>query len=454
MRPASMNSRPNKMETEAVPKLVISMAVPFMLSLLIQNLYNVVDSIFVSRISETALAATSLAYPVQILAIAISVGLAVGTNARISRLLGENKPDEVRSAATTALLLAGAFSLLFTLAALFFIDPIVSVLAKNPDAVPMCRDYLSICMLFCFGQFIEIVSLRFMQASGKMVLSMFSMMIGAAVNLILDPILIFGLFSLPAMGVRGAAIATVAGQWCGAAAALLINHRYNPEVRPALLPFRWSVSSAREILRIGIPTMVMHGMNSVMNFGVNRLLLPFSSSAVAFYGVYYKLQNFLTMPLSGLGQAVIPIVGFNYGAKNTGRIRQTIRSGLFFSVIVAAVSTLVFQLFPAQLLSLFNAGREMLAIGVPAIRIISAAFLFSAVTTILGFAVSGLGNGVVNMVGTSLRQVVLLIPAAWALIHFRGLSSVWYAFWFSETVACIVTVLYSRHVIERTLRSV
>ena len=454
MHPASQSSNPNKMETEAVPKLVISMAVPFMLSLLIQNLYNVVDSIFVSRISETALAATSLAYPVQVLAIAICVGLGVGANALISRLLGEHRSDDVRAAATTALLLAGGFSLLFTLTALFFIDPLVSVLTKDPATVPMCREYLSICMLFCFGQFIEIVSLRFMQASGKMILSMFSMMIGAAVNLILDPILIFGMFSLPAMGVRGAATATVIGQWCGAVAALLINHRFNPEVRPSFRPFRWSPSSAREILRIGIPTMIMHGMNSVMNFGVNRLLLPFSSSAVAFYGVYYKLQNFLTMPLSGLGQAVIPIIGYNFGARNAGRIRQAIKNGVLFSVAVAAASTLLFQSFPAQLLSLFNAGPEMLSIGVPAIRIISATYLFSAVTTILGFSVSGLGNGVVNMVGTSLRQVILLLPAAWVLIRFRGLSSVWYAFWLSETAACLITVLYSRYVVRKRLRSI
>ena len=441
------------METEAVPKLVFSMAVPFMLSLLIQNLYNVVDSIFVSRISETALAAVSLAYPVQVLAVAISVGIAVGANALISRLLGENRPEDVRAAATTALLLTGGFSLLFMLTALFFIDPLVSVLAKDPAAVPLCRDYLSVCMFFCSGQFIEIVTLRFMQASGRMTLSMFSMMIGAAVNLILDPVLIFGLFSLPAMGVRGAAIATVTGQWCGAAAALLINYRFNPEVRPALRPFRCSASSAREILRIGVPTMVMHGMNSVMSFGLNRLLLPFSSAAVAFYGVYYKLQSFLTMPLSGLGQAAIPIIGFNYGAKNAGRIRTAVRTCLIYSLLVAAVSTLVFQLFPSQLLSLFNAGEEMLSIGVPAIRIISAAYLFAAVTTILGFAVSGLGNGVVNMVGTALRQVILLIPAAWALIRFRGLSSVWFAFWFSETAAFLVTALYSRRVISKKLRS-
>lgn len=453
MRTGSQRSKQNKMETSAVPGLVISMAVPFMLSLLIQNLYNVVDSIFVSRISETALAATSLAYPVQVLAIAICVGLGVGTNALISRLLGEGRSDDVRSTATTALLLAGGFSFLFSVTALFFIDPLVSMLTKDPVIFPLCRDYLSVCMLFCFGQFIEIVSLRFMQASGKMVLSMFSMMIGAAVNLILDPVLIFGMFSLPAMGVRGAAIATVTGQWCGAIAALLINHCFNPEVRPALRPFRFSIPSAREILRIGIPTMIMHGMNSVMSFGINRLLLSVSATAVAFYGVYYKLQNFLTMPLSALGQAVIPIMGFNYGAKNAERIRQAVRSGLFFSAAVAALGTILFQIFPSELLSLFNAGKDMLSIGVPAIRIISVTFLFSAITTILGFAVSGLGNGVVNMVGTSIRQVILLIPAVWILLRFRGLSHVWYAFWISETVALTVTILYSRRVISEKLRT-
>lgn len=437
----------NKMGVMPIKRLLLSMAFPLMLSLVVQSLYNIVDSIYVAQIGENALAATSLAYPIQILMIALAVGTGVGINALISRLLGAGKRDEVGKAAATGVVLAVASSLVFVVVGLPGAKTIARALSSDPDIAEKCGIYLQVCMALCMGTFLEIMFQRFLQASGRTMYSMMSLVVGAVTNIILDPVLIFGCWGFPAMGIRGAAIATVIGQWLGALTAIVLNTLFNPDVKVNFRRFRLQRSTVLAIYKVGFPTILMQAMGSVMNFGVNRLLAD--ATAIAFFGVYYKLQNFMFMPMNGLGQACLPIVGFNYGAKKGGRIRETIRTALSWGIGIGLMASVVFFLLPGQLLSLFNASPALLAIGIPAVRIMCGTFALCAVTTILGMCASGLGNGVVNMLGTGLRQVIVLLPCFWLLLKTVGLPVAWSAMWLSEILAMLYCVCSIRREIRK-----
>ena len=441
------NPQQNKMGVMPVKQLLLTMAIPLMLSLLVQSLYNIVDSIFVARLSEKALTATSLAYPVQILMIALAVGTGVGINALISRLLGAKQRAQVGRAAATGLVLALLSALLFMVAGLLAAPRIAAAMSADAEIAGLCGEYLRICMLFCAGTFVETMAQRFLQASGRTFLSMISLVVGAVTNIILDPLMIFGLGFFPALGIRGAAIATVIGQWTGAAVALLLNRFCNPEVPVSFRGFRLEGRTVAAIYKVGLPTILMQAMGSIMNFGMNALLAD--ATAIAFFGVYYKLQNFMFMPMNGLGQACLPVIGFNYGAKNGARIRETIRTGLLWGVGIGLFGTALFLAVPGPLLRLFKASETMLALGVPAVRILCATFALCSVTTILGMCASGLGNGVINMLGTGFRQVILLLPAFALLLHTAGLPAAWFAMWFAELAAMLFAVWGIRRELKR-----
>lgn len=449
MQPHSSPRRENKLGVMPIPRLVLGLSIPLMLSLLVQSLYNIVDSIFVSRLSESALTATSLAYPVQILMIALAVGTGVGINALLSRLLGSKAADDVRQAATTGLVLCLASSLPFILFGVFAVPSFVSAMTDDAQIASLCASYLRICTLFCTGTFLETMAQRFLQASGNATLSMVSLIVGAGTNIVLDPILIFGCFGLPALGIRGAAIATVIGQWLGALTALALNRRLNPDVQPVFKGFCLRLSTVRAIYKVGLPTILMQAMGSIMNFAMNALLMRHSATAVAFFGAYYKLQNFLFMPVMGLGQACIPIIGYNLGAKKGERIAQTLRTTLPAAALIGLTGTALFMGLPRQLLSLFSSSQEMLSIGVPAIRVICVTFALSSVTIILGYSASGLGNGNVNMIATGLRQVVLLVPLAALLLRSFGIEMIWYAYWPAELAATLYAALALRREVRR-----
>jgi Na+-driven multidrug efflux pump len=402
----------NKLAEMPVRPLLYTMAVPLMLSLLIQSLYNIVDSIFVARLSETALTAASLVYAIQFLMIAIGVGTAVGLNALLSRKLGQKKPEEACRAATTGLFLMLGTSLVFTLVGLLFSNRIAAALTGDPELQQLCREYLSVNLVFCWGIFLQTYGQRLLQAVGDTVLSMVSLIIGAA-------------------------------------AALWFNRVKNPVIHVRLKGYRFLWQDVTDIYRVGLPTIVMQAIGSVMTFAVNGILLGVSSTAVAFFGIYYKLQNFLMMPVNGLGQAAIPVVGFNYGSGQSDRVKQAWKVLLPTGVVFALCGTAVFLLFPAQLLGLFSASDEMLAFGVPALRIISVTFLFAVTTILCGYFASGLGNGVVNMIGAALRQLVVLVPCLWLLIRTMGIEKAWFAFWVSEVVACA----YSLWATKKELRN-
>ncbi|MCD7821253.1 MAG: MATE family efflux transporter [Clostridiales bacterium] len=418
-----------------MPRLVLNMSLPLMISLLVQSLYNIVDSIFVARIGEDALTAVSLAYPVQILMIAVSVGTSVGINALLSRSVGAKQFERTTNIATTGMLLALAGMAVFMLLGLTCSGWFVGMFTSDAVIGAYCRQYLWICMLFCAGTFIGTMFQRFLQSVGNTFDSMVSLIIGAVTNLILDPILIFGLLGLPAMGIRGAAIATVIGQWASGAAAVLLNHFHNPMVNVSLKGFRFNSQVLGQIYTVGLPTIITQALGSVMVTAVNAILISYSSTAVAFFGVYYKLQNFLFMPMNGLGQAAIPIVGYSYGADRKDRILALFKVVLPVSWVISVVMTVIFWAFPSQLLSIFSASETMLELGVPALRIISPTFAFASTTMILGYSLSGLGNGVVNMLGTAIRQFILLVPGIWLFARLFGVGCAWYAFWIAEVAA-------------------
>ena len=429
-----MQGKQNKMGVMPIPRLLLSMAVPLMLSLLVQSLYNIVDSIYVSAISEKALTATSLAYPVQILMIALGVGTAVGINALLSRLLGQKNLKEVSKGAATGLVLSALSSCIFILVGLFFARPIAGAMTKDAETAQMCADYLRIVTMLCTGSFLETMIQRFLQASGKTGLSMVSLIVGALTNIILDPIFIFTL----SMGILGAAIATVIGQWLGALTAFLLNIFCNPEVKISFRGFRMERKMVAAIYRVGLPTIIMQAMGSVMNFGMNALLA--GGTAVAFFGAYFKLQSFLFMPMNGLGQACLPIIGYNFGARNASRIKETVKTAVTWGIGIGLAGTVLFMALPRQLLSLFNATSELLTLGVPAVRIISLTYAFTAVTTVLGMCASGLGNGVINMLGTALRQVLLLLPCFALFKTVFGLPAAWTAMWVAESCAVVYVI--------------
>lgn len=442
-----MNSR-NKLAKMPIRPLLYTMAVPLMLSLLVQSLYNIVDSIFVARLSETALTAASLVYSIQFLMIAVGVGTAVGLNALLSRKIGEHKNEEACQAAMTGLFLMIITSLIFSAIGIFLSDTIANQMAVDPELQSLCKQYLSINLVYCWGIFLQTYGQRLLQAVGDTILSMISLIIGAILNIILDPIMIFGLLGCPAMGIRGAAIATVIGQLVGAIAALLFNRFKNPLIHVHLKNYRFSWKDVADIYRVGLPTIIMQAIGSIMTFAVNSILLPISATSVAFFGIYYKLQNFLMMPINGLGQAAIPIVGYNYGDKKYSRVQQTWKTLLPTGAVIALCGTIIFWCFPGQLLQLFSASQEMLTLGIPALRIISISFVLAAVTILCGYFSSGLGNGIINMISAAIRQLILLVPCLWLFIKFSGISHSWYAFWIAEIVACIYSYCMSHKLLK------
>lgn len=448
---AMKNNSPNKMETMPVKKLVINVSVPLMISLLVQSLYNIVDSIFVARISEEALTATSLAYPVQMLMIAVSVGTGVGINSLISRKIGAKDYEAVGNISTTGFLLGAASSLVFVLFGTFLAPWFFSLYTQDAALLEPSIVYLRICTWFSLGIFIAAIVERMLQSTGKTSLSMAAQISGCVVNIILDPIMIFGYFGCPAMGVAGAAIATVIGQWVAAIVAILLNLFCNKQVGIKIRGYKPEKSVIATIYKVGLPSMMVQAMGSLMIMSVNNILVVYSATAVAFFGIYYKLQNFVFMPSSGIAQGLIPIVGYNYGAKRPKKIVEAIRFAALLAGIVMAVGTFLFNVIPARLLGLYHASEAMLEMGVPALRILSLIFISTAIVLVIGYAYTGMGNGMVNMVGTLLRQL-LPVPIIYFTAKYAGVDRVWYVFWFSDICALTYALLTIRNTYQKVLK--
>lgn len=442
--------RENKMGTMPENKLLLSMAVPMMISMLVQALYNIVDSIFVSRICEDALTAVSMAFPWQNIVIAIAVGFGVGINALLSRALGQKNAERVNQVAVNGLLLAGLSYLLVLVAGLIGIRAYMRTQTDIETIVNYGITYLNICILCSFGVFVEITFERFLQATGRTVYSMITQLAGALTNIILDPILIFGLLGFPKLGIAGAAWATVIGQCVGAVVAVTLNHFKNPEVHLRLRHIRPNGRLMGEITAISIPSIIMSCISSLTCFVMNMILIAYSSTAVAVFGVYFKLQSFVFMPVFGLNNGMVPIIAYNYGAQKPERIHKTIRLGMAYAVAIMAVGLLVFQLIPKQLLLMFDASDAMLGIGAPALRIMSLAFVFAGVGIASSSACQAFGYSVYSMLISIARQIVVLIPAAYLLSLTGVLRSIWFAFPIAEIVSLFLSLFFLRTTLKKT----
>ena len=442
--------RENKMGTMPENKLLLSMAVPMMISMLVQALYNIVDSIFVSRICEDALTAVSMAFPLQNIMISIAVGFGVGINALLSRALGQKNAERVNQVAVNGLLLALLSYLLVLVGGLIGIRAYMRAQTDIASIVEYGITYLNICVLCSFGVFCEITFERFLQATGRTIYSMVTQLAGAITNIILDPILIFGLLGFPKMGIAGAAWATVIGQCLGAVVAVILNHTKNPEIHLRLRHIRPSGKLMGEITAISIPSIIMSCISSLTCFIMNLILITFSSTAVAVFGVYFKLQSFVFMPVFGLNNGMVPIIAYNYGAQKPERIHKTIRLGMLYAVMIMALGFLVFQLIPKQLLLMFDASDAMLGIGAPALRIMSLAFVFAGVGIASSSACQAFGYSVYSMLISIARQIVVLIPAAYLLSLTGVLRSIWFAFPIAEIVSLFLSLFFLRTTLKKT----
>ena len=436
----------NKMGIMPVNRLLVTMSLPMMISMLVQALYNIVDSLFVSRINEQALTALSLAFPVQNLMIAVSAGMGVGMNALLSRSLGEKNGRQADKAAMNGLFLALINYSIFLIFGLFGTRWFYSIQTSDPLILQYGTEYLRLCCLLSFGMMFQMTLEKILQATGRTMYTMLTQSLGAVINIIFDPIMIFGYFGCPAMGVTGAAAATVFGQIVSMSLALWFNRKKNPDVTLKLRGFRPEGKTIGLIYRVGIPSIIMQAISSVMNFGMNRILLSFTSTAAAVFGAYFKLQSFVFMPIFGMNNGIVPITAYNYGAGKGRRINRVVRLGIRYATCIMTAGLLIMELFPAQVLGFFDASPAMLEIGVPALRIIAIHFVAAGYGIVCSSVFQALGHGLLSMTVSLCRQLFVLLPAAWLLAHFFGLSAVWWAFPIAECSAVLLSTLFLRRI--------
>ncbi|MCM1364252.1 MAG: MATE family efflux transporter [Faecalibacterium sp.] len=445
----------NKMGVMPIGRLIISMSLPMMISMLVQALYNVVDSVFVSRVSQDALTAVSLAFPMQNLMIGFATGTGVGVNALLSRSLGEKDYDKANTVASNGMFLAFVNTLLFILFGIFgtklFFN---SQISPDSPIYAYGVDYLSVCCIFSFGVFGQVTCERLMQSTGRTTLSMATQLIGALINIILDPLLILGLGPFPRLEAKGAAIATVTGQIVAFIAGLILNHFFNKEISLKFKGFKPSGKMIGEIYKIGIPSIIMVGIGSVMTYAMNKILLGFTDTAAAVFGIYFKLQSFIFMPIFGLNNGTIPIIAYNYGAGNRQRMTKTVKFSLILACSIMAVGTLLMWLIPETMLSLFDASDDLMAIGVPALKTISCSFIIAGFCICIGSVFQAIGKSYFSMIVSIARQLIVLIPVAYFLSKTGILDRVWLAFPIAEAVSLVVSVLCYIYVYKNVILKV
>ncbi|MCI5493906.1 MAG: MATE family efflux transporter [Lachnospiraceae bacterium] len=448
MEKEQSKARENKMGTLPVNRLLIEMSVPMMISMLVQACYNIVDSIFVAKIDEYALTAVSLVFPVQSLAIAVAAGTGVGVNALLSKRLGEKRFEEADQTANTAIVIAGLEYLIFLVIGTFFSETFFAVQTDIPEIIAYGKSYMSICMMFSMGMFGQFCFERLLQATGKTVYSMITQMTGAVINLILDPVLIFGLIGFPKLGIAGAAIATVTGQIIAMFVALYLNLHVNKELHFSWKKLRLKKEVLKPVFIVGVPSILMQSIGSVMVFLMNKILMGFTSTATAVFGVYFKLQSFIFMPVFGLNNGLIPIVAYNYGAGHKDRIKKTMKLGMIYAVTIMLIGLIVAELIPGTLLKMFNASDKLLEIGIPAIRIICSHFVIAGFSIVASGVFQGLGKSVYSLIVSVTRQLVVLIPVAFLLSLTGILDLVWLSFPIAELVSLMITLICLRRVMR------
>ncbi|MBP3448594.1 MAG: MATE family efflux transporter [Clostridia bacterium] len=448
------NRAENKMGVMPIPKLLITMSLPIIISMLVQALYNIVDSIFVSQVDEynKAFTAVSLAFPVQNLMIAVGAGTGVGINALLSKSLGEKNFEKANQIGNTGIYL-GFFSFLaFFLFGIFGVDAYANFQTKDTEIVKYCVEYMKVICIGSLGIFMQITMERLLQSTGKSFLSMLVQLSGAIVNLIFDPILIFGYFGFPKMGVAGAALATVMGQFVSMGIGIFMNIRYNKELTISIMKYRPDRKTVGAIYAIAVPSILLMSIGSVMNLCMNKILIQYSAAAVAVFGVYFKLQSFLIMPVSGLNNGMVPIIAYNYGAKNKERIKATVRLSCYIACGIMFLGLAIFHLFPGGLLRMFNASADMYVMGLSALRIISLHYLFAGVCIIFLSFFQAVGSSVYSLLVSLGRQLVVLVPSAFLLSYFFGLDAVWWSFPLAEVISLLLSVIFMQYIWNKKIR--
>lgn len=435
-------TKENKMGTMPIPKLLISMSLPMMVSMLVQAAYNIVDSMFVSKLCEDALTAVSMAFPIQNLMIAVSVGTGVGINALLSRNLGEKRFEDANLAAKNGIFLGIISALIFTLAGTLGARLFFASQTKNEIILNYGVQYMTVICIGAFAIFLQVTFERLLQSTGMTIYNMYTQTLGAVINIILDPLLIFGIGPFPRLEVLGAAIATVIGQFLAVLLSLYFNIRKNREININMRGFRPDKKVILNIYKIGLPSIVMQAIGSVMVFGMNKILTPFSSTATAVYGVYFKLQSFIFMPVFGLTNGMIPIIAYNYGARDKKRIIQTMKLSIIYAVVIMLIGLIVFHLFTPQLLSIFDASENMMSIGVPALRIISLSFSFAGFSIVCSSVFQALGNGMYSLIMSAGRQLAVILPVAYILSRVFGLHMVWWAVPIAEIFSLAMCIFF------------
>ncbi len=446
--------RENKMGVMSINKLLITMSLPMIISMLVQALYNVVDSMFVSHISENALSAVSLAFPLQSFMIAVCTGTGVGINAVLSKSLGEKNYDEANSAANNGIFLAVLSYLLFLIIGLFFTRFFYQCQTDITEIIEGGYSYLVVCTTCSFGLFGQIVFERLMQSTGKTFYTMITQGLGAIINIILDPILIFGLFGFPKLGIAGAAIATVIGQIIAMLLAIYYNVSKNDEIKIKIKGFKPNFKTIKKIYSVGIPSIIMGSIGSVMTFGMNKILMVFTSTATAVFGVYFKLQSFVFMPVFGINNGMVPIVSYNFGARNKERMIDTMKISIIYAVCIMIIGFTIIQIYSDKLLSIFNASKSMIDIGIPALKIISLSFLFAGFCIIVGSVFQALGEGVLSMIVSIARQLVVLLPVAYLFSKTGNLNMIWWAFPIAEIASVVLSVIFLKRTYNKIIKDI
>lgn len=435
----------NKMGVMPVGRLLITMALPIMISMLIQAMYNIVDSLFVARISEQALTAVSLAFPVQNLLIGVAVGTGVGVNSLLSRYLGERDQEGVNKTAVNGIFITLLTYLFFLMFGLFFTKLYFQMQTDSEEIIHLGVQYLSICLIFSVGVLEQVVLERILQGTGKTFYTMITQGAGAIINMILDPIFIFGWFGVPKMGIVGAAIATVTGQLAGMTMNIYFNKRVNHEVQFVFRGFRPDKQIIKQIYEVGVPAIVMQSIASFMTFGLNKILISYTATAAAVMGVYFKIQSFIFMPVFGINNGMIPIIGYNLGAGKPDRIRKVIRYSLLYATVIMLFGFVISQVFAKEIMAMFNASKSMMQIGVTALRVISFGYLFASVSVVYGAVFQALGKGVESLIISFFRQLIVLLPIAYVLAELFGLDALWWSFPISEAMATLLAwILWKR----------
>lgn len=438
----------NKMGTMPVGKLLATMATPMMISMLVQAFYNIVDSIFVSRIGEDALNAVSLAFPLQQLMIAVCGGTAVGMNALLSRSLGAKQFERANKIANSGIFLFLCSSVVFSVIGIFLSRLFFLAQTDIPQIVKYGTDYATVCLGCSIGICSQFCFEKLLQSTGRTTLSMVAQLVGAIINIILDPILIFGWFGLPRLEVLGAAVATVTGQIVAAILAIIFNIKYNKDIHISFKLIRWNKEIIKDIYKIGLPSIIMQSIGSVMTFTMNKILIAFTPTATAVFGSYFKLQSFVFMPIFGLNNGMVPIIAYNYGAKRYDRVKKTITISIMTAMCIMTAGFLAFELIPHILLSFFNASEEMLKIGVPALRIIGTHYIFAGFCIIAGSVCQAIGKPIHSLIVSVCRQLVVLLPTAWLLAQTGRLELVWLCFPIAECVSLVMSSVF----LSKTMR--